>query len=85
MATVLEVYTTEEQRSVVHFFWTKELIAKDIYKEIFPVYNGKCLSREVVHNWVEKHGRCLTDEEVVEMEVQKWLRQQSKILLCCGV
>jgi hypothetical protein len=36
MATVLEEYTTEEQRSVVSLFlWTKELNAKDIHKNAF--------------------------------------------------
>jgi hypothetical protein len=44
------VYTTEEQRSVVLLFlWAKGLNAKDIHKEIFPVYGGKCLSRKLVH------------------------------------
>jgi hypothetical protein len=47
MATVLE------QRSVVLFFlWEKGLDAKDIYKEMFPVYGGKCLPYKAVHNWV---------------------------------
>jgi transposase len=27
---------------------------KDIIKEMFPVYDGKCLSRKAVHSWVEK-------------------------------
>jgi hypothetical protein len=53
MATVLEGFTTEEQRSVVRFMWA-EALKKDIHKEIFPVYGGKCLSRKAVHNWVEK-------------------------------
>jgi hypothetical protein len=52
MATVLEACITEEQRSVVRFLWTKGLNAKDIHKEMFPVYVGKCLSRKAVHNWV---------------------------------
>jgi hypothetical protein len=34
LATVLEKCTTEEQRSVVHFLWAKELSAMDIYKEM---------------------------------------------------
>jgi hypothetical protein len=51
MATVLE-YITEEQRSVVRFLWVKGLNAKDIYKEIFPLYDGKCLSGKAVDNWV---------------------------------
>jgi hypothetical protein len=44
MATVLEECTTEDQRSVVHFLWAKGLNAKDIHKEKFHVYGGKCLS-----------------------------------------
>jgi hypothetical protein len=41
MATVLDDFNTEEQRSVVRFFlWEKELNAKDIHKEMFPVYCG---------------------------------------------
>jgi hypothetical protein len=54
MATVLEVYTAEEQISIVYFLWAKGFNAKDIYKEIFPVYGRKCLSRKAVHNWVAK-------------------------------
>jgi hypothetical protein len=54
MATVLEDFTTEEQRSVVRFFllWEKGLNAKDIPKETFPVYGGECLLRKAVHSWV---------------------------------
>jgi hypothetical protein len=44
---------------------------------VFPVYSGKRLSRKGVHNWVEKHGERSTDDEEVEPEVQKWLKQQS--------
>jgi hypothetical protein len=57
MATVLEENTTDEQRSIVHFLWEKRLNAKDIHKQIFPVYGGKCLSRKAVHNWVEKFSQ----------------------------
>jgi hypothetical protein len=53
MATVREKCITEEQRLCV-FLWTKRLNAKDIHKEIFSVYDGKCLSRKMVRNWVEK-------------------------------
>jgi hypothetical protein len=38
MATVLQECTTEEQRSVVRFLREIGLNAKDIHKEIFPVY-----------------------------------------------
>jgi hypothetical protein len=52
MATVLEECATEKQRSVVHFLWARELYAKDIHKEMFPVDSGKCLLLKVVHIWV---------------------------------
>jgi hypothetical protein len=57
MATVLEESITEEQRSVVRFLWTKGLNSKDIHKEMFPVYDGKCLLRKEAHNWVEKFSQ----------------------------
>jgi hypothetical protein len=34
------------------FLCAKGLNAKDIHKEMFPVYGGKCLSRKAVHNWL---------------------------------
>jgi hypothetical protein len=37
--------------------WGKGLHAKDIRKEIFPVYGWKCLSRKAVPNWVEKFSK----------------------------
>jgi hypothetical protein len=37
--------------------WAKRLNAKDIHKEMFPVYGGKCLSRKAVHNWIEKFSQ----------------------------
>jgi hypothetical protein len=52
MATVLEDYTAEDRRSVLRFLWAKKLHGKDIHKEMFSVYCGKCLSRKVFHNWV---------------------------------
>jgi hypothetical protein len=53
MAIVLEEYTTEEQRSVVRFVG-KRTQCKNIHKEMFPVYGGKCLSRKAVHSWVAR-------------------------------
>jgi hypothetical protein len=53
MATVLEECNIEEQHLLCFFFlWAKGLNAKDVHKEMFPVYDGKCLSRKAVHNWV---------------------------------
>jgi hypothetical protein len=78
MATVLEECITEEQRSVVRFLWAKGLNANNIHKEMFPVYGGRCLSRKAVHNWVEKFSQGRSNVADDEMEVQNWLRQQSK-------
>jgi hypothetical protein len=76
MEIVLEEFTTEKQSSVLGLLWVRGLNAKDIHEEIFSVYDGKCLSRKAVHNWVEKRGKRLIDDEDVEMEVRKWLRQR---------
>jgi hypothetical protein len=39
--------------------------AKDIHKEMFPLYGGKFLLRKAVHNWVKKPGKHFSyDEEV---------------------
>jgi hypothetical protein len=64
--------------------WAIRLNGKDIHKEMFLVYGGKCLSRKAVHDWVEKNGRCFADDEEVETEVRKWLRQQSKGFYAVG-
>jgi hypothetical protein len=64
--------------------WAKELNAKDIHKEMFPVYSGKCLLRNAVHNCVEKFSQGRS--KIAEMPDQelKWLRQQSKDFHACG-
>jgi hypothetical protein len=77
MTTVLKVCTTEEQRSVVRFLWAIGLNAKDIHKEMFSVYGGKCLLGKAVHNWVEKLR--FADDEEVETDMRKRLRNSRKI------
>jgi hypothetical protein len=57
MATVTEERTTEKERSVVRFVLARGLNAKDIPKELFPIYGWKCLSRTAVHSWVEKFSQ----------------------------
>jgi len=34
--------------------WAKDMAAKDIHKEMLPTYSEHCLSRQAVHNWVQK-------------------------------
>jgi hypothetical protein len=82
MATVLEVYTTEEQRCVVRLCWAKGLNAKDTHKEMFPVYGGKCLSRKVVHNWVEKFSQELRKSQMMPNQAALLKLRQKQ--LCSG-
>jgi hypothetical protein len=42
------------------------------------------LSRKAVNNWVEKNGKRFADDEEVETEVRKRLRQQSKDFYAAG-
>jgi hypothetical protein len=45
---------------------------------MFCVYGGKCLSRKAAYSLDEKRGTLFSDDEGVETDVRKWLRQQSK-------
>jgi hypothetical protein len=51
----------------------KGLSAKDICKEIFPVYGGKCLSCKMVHKWVKKfsHGRSKVTDQVALLRLRE--------------
>jgi hypothetical protein len=84
MAIALKDCNTEEQHSVVRFFWAKELNANDIHKEMFLVSGGKCFSCKAVHNCVKKHGKCFADNDEFETEVRNWLRQQSNDFYAAG-
>jgi hypothetical protein len=77
MATVLEACITVEQRSMVHFVGTKDINAKDIHKEIFPVYGGSiCRLKRLTGGSRNCHfcGKSFADDEKIETEVRKWLR-----------
>jgi hypothetical protein len=54
----------------VRFSWAEGLSAKDIHKEMFAVYVGKCSSLKPFHLGC-KH---FADDKEVETEVQKQLR-----------
>jgi hypothetical protein len=41
----------------VCFLRAKGLNAEDIHEEMFPSYDGKCLSHKAVANWVEKFSQ----------------------------
>jgi len=48
MAAALNTCTTIEQRGVVRISWAKDMAAKDIYKEMLPMYGEHCLSCQAV-------------------------------------
>jgi len=47
------------------FFGAKKMEAEDIHKEMLPMYGEHCLSRQAVHNWVQKflEGRTSIEDE----------------------
>jgi hypothetical protein len=66
MSTVLPRCTTEEHRCRVRLLWARGPNAKDIHKEMFSVYIGKCVSRKAVYGWVEKRDKSFDDDEEFE-------------------
>jgi hypothetical protein len=69
--------------SVVRFLWEKGLSAKDIHNDV-SCLRWECLSRKAVHKWVEKRGKGFADDEEVDMEARKLLRQQSEDFYTVG-
>jgi hypothetical protein len=64
--------------------WVKGLNAKDIRKEMFPIYGAKCWSPKAVHNWIEKFSQRLSKVADDETELRKWLRQQLRDISAAG-
>ena len=44
----MKTFTTIEQHGVVRFLWAKDVAAKDIHKEMLPMYGEHYLSRQAV-------------------------------------
>ena len=65
MAAPLSTCTKIEQLGVVRFLWAKNMEAKDILKEMLPMYGEHWLSRQAVHNWVQNfsEGRTSIEDE----------------------
>jgi hypothetical protein len=78
---VFEDCSTEEQHSAVLSFVGERPNTKNIHKEMFPIYGGKCLSRKAVHNWVEKFSQGCSKLADDETEVRNWLRSQKTSML----
>jgi hypothetical protein len=84
IATMLEECTTEEQRSVVRFLLAKGLNALDIHKEMFPVYDGNCLSLKRFKTGLRNSLKEVRKSQLMPNHVRKWLSQQSKDFYAAG-
>jgi hypothetical protein len=74
MATVLEEYTTEEQcSSVFSFLGKKDSMQRIFIKKCFLFTVGSVCRVKRFH----LGGKSFADDEGVETEMRKWLRQQS--------
>jgi hypothetical protein len=38
--------------------------AKDIHKEMLPMYGEHCLSRQAIHNWVQKFWQTISKTNI---------------------
>ena len=65
--------------------------AKDIHKEMLPMYGEHCLSHQAIHNWVQKFSEGQTSIEdkrlagrPVEIATPETFRQQRKEFYAAG-
>jgi len=63
-----------EQRGVVRFLWEKDMAAKDIHKEMLPVYGEHCLSRQAAFYNIFRGNAFLT---------MMWLKEQCTTRISC--
>jgi hypothetical protein len=79
METVIEECTTEEQRSVVlFFFWTKDSILRIFIKKCFLFIMGSVWHVKRLTSGARNVTKHFADDEEVGTEVQNWLKQQRK-------
>jgi hypothetical protein len=82
MATVFEECITEEQRSVMRFFCGRSNSMQRIFidKSFLFMVGSVCHVKRFKTGSRNCHlcGNRLADDEDVETEVRKWLRQQSE-------
>jgi hypothetical protein len=64
--------------------WSKGLNAKDINKEMLPVYDGKYLSRKTVQTMVEKFSQGRSKVADDARQGADLADTTVKRLLCCG-
>jgi hypothetical protein len=76
MVAPLNTCTTIEQRGIVRFLWAKDMAAKDIHKEMLPMYGEYCLSLHL-------SGERFPDD-AVERAMCAWFRQQPQEFYAAG-
>jgi hypothetical protein len=77
MEAPLNTCTTKEQCGVVRFLWAKDVAAKDIHKEMLPMYGEHCPSLHL-------SGERFPDDDVVERAMCAWFRQQPQEFYAAG-
>ena len=73
-----------QDRTAWRFLWAKNMEAKDIHKEMLPMYGEHCLSRQAVHNWVQQFLEWRTSIKDKYRAVRAWFRQQPKEFFAAG-
>jgi hypothetical protein len=61
-------------------WWAKGMAAKDIHKEMLPMYGEHCLSRQAVSNWVQKGEK--VSKTNIEL-VGRWRLQRPRFPATC--
>jgi hypothetical protein len=84
MATMLEKFPTEEQRSVVSFLWAKELNANDSNKKCFVFTVGSVCRVNRFTTGPKNSVSDVRKSQIMHDQVRKWPRQQSKDFYAAG-
>jgi len=85
MAASLNTCTTIEQRGFVWFLGTTDMAAKDIHKEMLPMY-GEHLP-VTSSSLLKQHlsGECFPDDDAIERAVCAWFRKQPQEFYAAGL
>ena len=84
------VYHNRIEGRCAVFVWAKVMAAKDIHKEMLPMYGEHCLSRQAVHNSCrssrkgEKYRRGTSSPSAGARAVCSWFRQQPQEFYAAG-
>jgi hypothetical protein len=65
------------------FLSAKGLNAKDMHKEMLPIYGGKCRIKRFTA-WSRNPLKDVRKSQMMPDQMRKWLRQQSKDLYAVG-